>query len=193
MPNIDVSTIEGFETMTPEQKVEALLKVEVPEKVDMSLYVPKERADKFSSEAAAYKKQLESKMSEEERVSAERDAKWAEMEAKIAQLEQEKLEGSFKASFLAMGYDEELAAAAAKAKVEGDATKEFDIQKRALEAVMKNFKAELIKGTPGPDGAGGGGAKTKSKAVEIAERIGKSRADAAASANEILNKYRGGR
>lgn len=193
MPNIDVSTIEGFETMTPEQKVEALLKVEVPEKVDMSLYVPKERADKFSSEAAAYKKQLESKMSEEERVSAERDAKWAEMEAKIAQLEREKLESSFKASFLAMGYGEELAAAAAKAKVEGDTVKEFDIQKKALEEAMKNLKAELIKGTPKPDGAGGGDAKAKSKAVEIAERIGKSRADAAASANEILNKYRGGR
>ena len=38
MPTIDTSTIEGFEGMSAEQKVEALLKAEIPEKVDLSLY-----------------------------------------------------------------------------------------------------------------------------------------------------------
>lgn len=32
MPTIDTSTIEGFEGMSAEQKVEALLKAEIPER-----------------------------------------------------------------------------------------------------------------------------------------------------------------
>ena len=37
MATIDTSMIEGFDSMTADQKVEALLKAEVPEKVDLSL------------------------------------------------------------------------------------------------------------------------------------------------------------
>ena len=56
--NIDTSTIEGFDGMTAEQKVEALLKVEVPEKVDLSGYIQKSQFDKVSSELAEAKKTL---------------------------------------------------------------------------------------------------------------------------------------
>ncbi len=61
MPNIDTSTIEGFDSMTAEQKVEALLKAEIPEKVDLSRYVSKETFDKKASEASALSKQLKDK------------------------------------------------------------------------------------------------------------------------------------
>ena len=81
--NIDTSTIEGFESMTAEQKVEALLKVEVPEKVDLAGYVKKDLFDKTASELAEAKKAAKAKMTEEEAAAAERDAKWAEMEAKL--------------------------------------------------------------------------------------------------------------
>ena len=52
MANIDVTTIQGFDGMTAEQKVEALLKLDIPERIDMSKYVSKETADKYASEAA---------------------------------------------------------------------------------------------------------------------------------------------
>ena len=52
MATIDTSMIEGFDGMTAEQKVEALLKTEIPEKVDLSLYVSKDTADKYATEAA---------------------------------------------------------------------------------------------------------------------------------------------
>lgn len=58
MATIDTSTIEGFDGMTAEQKVEALLKAEVPEKVDLSLFVSKDTADKYATEAAELKRQL---------------------------------------------------------------------------------------------------------------------------------------
>ena len=65
MPTIDTSSIDGFDTMTPEEKVAALLEMDVPERVDMSLFVAKETADKYATEAANLKKQLKSKMSED--------------------------------------------------------------------------------------------------------------------------------
>ena len=49
--------------MTAEQKVEALLNVEVPEKVDLSGYIQKSQFDKVSSELAEAKKTLKGKLS----------------------------------------------------------------------------------------------------------------------------------
>lgn len=82
MPTISTEGIEGFDSMTAEQKVEALLKVEVPEKVDLSGYIQKSQFDKVSSELAEAKKTLKGKLSEDEAAAAEREAKWAEMEAR---------------------------------------------------------------------------------------------------------------
>ena len=36
MPNIDTSTIEGFDAMSAEDQVKALLGLDIPEKVDLS-------------------------------------------------------------------------------------------------------------------------------------------------------------
>ena len=66
MAQFDTSTIEGFEGMTPEQKVEALLKAEIPENVDMSKFISKEQFDKKASELAEANKKLKSKMTEDE-------------------------------------------------------------------------------------------------------------------------------
>ena len=45
MPKIDTSTISGFETMTDAEKLSALLDLDVPEKVDLSNFVPKSQFD----------------------------------------------------------------------------------------------------------------------------------------------------
>ena len=66
MPTISTESIEGFDSMTAEQKVEALLKVEVPDKVDLSGYIQKSQFDKVSSELAEAKKTLKGKLSEDE-------------------------------------------------------------------------------------------------------------------------------
>ena len=73
MAVIDVSTIEGYEGMTAEQKVEALTKFEIPESVDLSKYVSKDVFDKKASEAAGLSKQLKEKMTEDEKKKAEAD------------------------------------------------------------------------------------------------------------------------
>lgn len=58
MPNIDVSTIQGFDAMSADEKVSALLAYEIPENVDMTKYVSKETFDKKASEAAKLARDL---------------------------------------------------------------------------------------------------------------------------------------
>ena len=187
--NIDTSTIEGFDSMTAEQKVEALLKVEVPEKIDLAGYVKKDLFDKTASELAEAKKAAKAKMTEEEAAAAERDAKWAEMEAKLKDLETEKTISTYKASYLAMpGFDEKLAEETAKALADGDMKTVFANQQKANAAYEKKLRADLVKKDPKPDGAGGDDQK-KDTAVEFAKKLGKQRADALKSANEGLKNY----
>ena len=187
--NIDTSTIDGFDSMTAEQKVEALLKVEVPEKVDLASYVKKDLFDKTASELAEAKKAAKAKMTEEEAAAAEREAKWAEMEAKLKELETEKTISTYKASYLAMpGFDEKLAEETAKALADGDMKKVFDNQQKANAAYEKKLRAEMVKQDPKPDGAGGDDKKEDS-AVEYARKLGKQRADALKNANEGIKHY----
>lgn len=190
--NIDTSTIEGFDGMTAEQKVDALLKIDVPEKVDLTGYVKKDLFDKTASELAEAKKAAKAKMSEEEQAAAERDAKWAEMEAKLQALEMEKTISTYKASYLAMnGYDEKLAQETAEALAKGDMAKVFANQQKAMEAHDKALKAELLRNTPKPEGAGGGDNHDEDPSVELARKLGKEKAAAMNVSAEGLKYYIG--
>ncbi len=191
MPTIDTSTIEGFDTMSAEDKVAALLKLDVPEKVDLSGYVPKATADKYASEAADFKKQLQAKMSDEERSSKEAEEAQKKLQDEYNALLKKSTIADHTANFLALGYDKDLARSTAEALFDGDMDKVFENQKKFNEAREKQLRAELVKKDPRPDGAGGG-SDDKSAGEKIAERIGKNRAEAATSANEILKHFTGG-
>ena len=65
MAKIDVTQIEGYETMTAEEKLKALEEFDVPDP-DYSGFVKKEQFDKAASELATAKKQLREKMTEDE-------------------------------------------------------------------------------------------------------------------------------
>lgn len=191
MATIDVSKIEGFDGMTAEQKVEALLGLEVPDKVDLSGYVKKDVFDRTSSELAEAKKTIKSKMTDDEA----QQEKWAEMENKIKQLEQEKTESQYKARFLSMpGYDETLAEETAKAMASGDMAKVFEHLQKANAAYEKKLRADIMQNNPRPGGTGGGETppdekEKKQSNLDLARSIGKARADAAKSSNDILKLY----
>ena len=186
--NIDTSTIENFDSLSAEEKVDALLKLDLPDS-SAELARMKSALDKATSEAADYKKQLKGKLTEDEAAAAEREAKWAEMEAKLKELETEKTISTYKASYLAMpGFDEKLAEDTAKALAEGDMKTVFANQQKASAAHEKKLRAEMVKSDPKPDGAGGGNEETNT-AVEFAKKLGKQRADALKSANEGLKNY----
>lgn len=196
MGKIDTSGIEGFAEMTAEQKLEAVLGLELPDKVDLSGYVPKAQADKSAAEAANYKKQLAAKMTDDEAAAAAKAQELSDMQAKIAELEQanQKLmqaqtEAAYKAKYLALpGFDEKLAEETAKAMAAGDMDKVFANQQKANVAYEKQIKADLLKNTPKPSGeqnADGG----ESEAVELARRLGKARAAARQSSTDAMQKF----
>lgn len=189
MPTISTESIEGFDGMTAEQKVEALLKVEVPERVDLSSYIQKSQFDKVSSELAEAKKTIKSKMTEDEAAKAQADADRKALEDKYTELLRKSTIAEHTARFIAMpGYDEKLARETAEALFDGNMDKVFENQQKANAAYEKKLRAEMVKQDPKPDGAGGDDEK-KDSAVEFARNLGKQRADALKSANEGLKNY----
>lgn len=149
--------IEGYEELTPEEKIAAL------EANYESVAKHKAAADKNASEAAAYKKQLREKQTDEEAKEAERAAKEAEVMAELEALRHEKLVGTYTTSYMAIGYDEKLAKATAEAMAKGDTETVFKNQKLHLEDREKALKAELLKQTPPPAPGGTDAVMTKEK------------------------------
>jgi hypothetical protein len=169
MAKIDTSTIEGFDTMTPDQKVAALTGLDIPDP-DYSGYVKKEVFDKTASEAAEWKKKHNALLSEDEQKKLANEQALAEMKDKLAGLEKEKTVSSYKATLIAQGYDEKLADETAQAMTDGDMAKVFVNQGKFLTEREKAIKAELLKKTPAPPAGGGGEGMTKEKFLKLSTK-----------------------
>lgn len=153
MAKIDISKIDGYADMTPEQKIAALEAFET-EDPDYSGYVKKDVFDKTASELAAKKKELNEKLTEDEQKKQKEQEERAELQAKYEKLLHESEVSNFKAKLLGMGYEEKLAAETAEAMADGDTEKAFANQKKHLESVEKKVRAEALKDTPKPTGDG---------------------------------------
>ena len=149
MSKIDVSKIEGYADMTPEDKLKALEGFEV-EDPDYTGYVKKEVFDKTASELAEQKKQLKSKLTEDEAQKQKEQEERETLQANYDRLLRESTVSKNKAKLLALGYDEKLADETAEAMADGDTEKVFANQKKNLEAVEKKVRAEALKDTPKP-------------------------------------------
>lgn len=144
---MDTTKIEGYENMTPEEKIAALESYEMPDLSDENTRL-KNALNKASSETADYKRQLKEKMSEQERAEAEAKEKAEQIEKKLAEYEQREKVSTFKAEYLALGYDNDLATMAAEAKATGDTAKEFECQRTFNANKEAEFKATLIQDQP---------------------------------------------
>lgn len=158
MAKINVSSIEGYAEMTAEQKLAALEAYEISDP-DYSGYVKKEAFDKTASELAEMKRKHNALLSEDERNKQATEEELTTLRAKVEAMEKEKLVATHKAEFLALGYDESLAEASAKALVDGDTAKVFANQKEFLKAHDKYIKAEILGNTPKPPAGEGGSTK----------------------------------
>ena len=183
MARIDTSTIEGYEGMTPEEKVAAL---EGHEYDDGSAELQRLRSasDKASKEAAEWKRKYQAQLSDEERKAQEAAEERKKMEEELDRLRHDKAKGLHKAKLLADGYDEELADASAEALVNGDTDTFFANQKKFLAARDKALKEKLMSGTRRP--GAGGTPKTYSSKEEIMEIADTTERRAAIAANPEL-------
>lgn len=149
MAKFDTSTIPGYAEMTPEQKVAALEAADLP-KPDLSGFVPKATFDKTASEAAEWKRKHNALLSEDEQKKAAAAEHVAELEAKVEELTKTNTINTYKASYLTMGYPEELAVSTAEAMANGDMTKVFANMQEFQTIQKKTLEADLLKGMARP-------------------------------------------
>lgn len=196
MANISTESIEGFEGMTPEEKVEALLKLDIPEEVDLSGYVKKSVFDAKAAEASDLSKKLKGKLSEDEqRKAAEEEAKqqeaqkFKELEDKYNELMKSSTLKEHTLSLNGLGFDDKLAADTAAAIVDGDAAKLFKNMKTFLEGFRKSVEKELMDKNPGVNGNGGQNKEEADKAVEFAKGLLGSKKETGTGYSDVMKQY----
>lgn len=160
MARINTSDIEGYSSMSTEEKLKALEGFDF--KVDESKYVSKATFDKTASELAAKKKELDARLTEEERKAQETREANEKLMADYASAMRELGLLKNKSKLVALGYDEKLAEDTAKAMADGDSEKVFANQQLHIKAMEEKIRAEILKNAPAP--SGGGVKKTMTKA-----------------------------
>ena len=158
--SVDWTKIDGYrEDMTAEEKLSLLESIntsndtepeEKPVPKPSGATVSKLQFDKVSSELAALKKQMRSRMSEDEQKEEDRKQAESAMREELELLRKEKTLASHKASFISQGYDEAMAQEAATALTEGDTDGVFAVMKKYNAALEKNLRAKILKETPVP-------------------------------------------
>lgn len=143
---INTTLIEGFDTMTPEEQLDALKNYEFTDLVEKSQF------DKTASELANYKKQLREKLSDEDKRKAEIEETLNSYKEQIEALQREKKTSDLNNRFMGIGYGEEEAKKATKAFMEDDLDTLFTIAKTFNDGAEKRVKANLLKDQKDPDG-----------------------------------------
>lgn len=137
---VDTGKIEGYADMTAEEKLAALeaYEFEAPApQNDGEIERLKAALSKSNSENAEWKKKYNSKLSDEEAKAAKEAEEREAMEKELATLRKEKAIGTYKAAYLELGYDAEMAADNAAALHAGDFSTVFANQKKFIEAQKK--------------------------------------------------------
>lgn len=181
MAKIDTSKINGYAEMTAEQKLAAL---EAFEYEDGASEIERLRGAnaKANSEAAEWKRKHNALLSDDEKRKAEEEAKNKELEEKYNELLKRTTLADYKAKYLAMGYDEKLAADTASALVEGNMEKVFANGEKYRAEMEKKIKADVLRNTPKPNtSSGNDGVWTREKIMAI-----KDHADRNAAWKEFL-------
>lgn len=201
---IDWNTVEGYrEDMSADEKLALLDNYtpptdtkEAPEDKPAPKpgYIPKRDFDKLSSDYAALKKQMRSKMTDDEQREAERQAAIEAQEAELKTLRREKALSTHKASFMGLGLDEALATDAATALTDGEVDDLFGALKRYQTGFEKTLRTKILAETPKPpagENPNGADARKQSASMDMALRIGKDNAQRAQAASDILAQYTG--
>ena len=148
---IDPSKIEGFDNLSADEKVAALLnqEIEVEQTEPADVTRLKTSLSKANSEAAEYKRLLREKQTEAERAEAERAEKDKEREELLKSLLEEKRVSTYKSQLMAAGVDPDTADLMAKSLPEGVSDEYFQATKSFLDAQRKNAEIAALGKQPG--------------------------------------------
>lgn len=148
---IDPSKIEGFDNLSADEKVAALLnqEIEVEQTEPADVTRLKTSLSKANSEAAEYKRLLREKQTEAERAEAERAEKDREREELLKSLLEEKRVSTYKSQLMAAGVDPDTADLMAKSLPEGVQDEYFLATKSFLDNQRQKLLTESINKQPG--------------------------------------------
>ena len=193
---LDTALIKDFDTLDADGLRAAIAALDLPDgneelKKLREEYQKKSSAlDKTSSDLAEVKKQLKGKMSQDEADKAAREEEYNKLIQERDALKKENQLTKFKAKYLSLGYDEAAADKAANAQFSGDSDTLFSIMGEQNTKLEAKLKADLLKGTPRPEGAGGGSGKNDSpENVTLAKQFGEARANSMKAANDALKHF----
>ena len=151
MAKIDLSTVEKYSEMTAEEKVAFFEAYEIPDppKPDNEEAEKLKTAlSKANSEAAAYKKALREKQTEQERLESERKEADQKKDELIAQYEAERRVNDYTKKFVASGYDLETASKMAASLPAGVTDEYFAATKTFIEAKTKEIESAALNKQP---------------------------------------------
>lgn len=169
-----VEGLEGYNPeMTAEEKVAFFENLDAPETppapTDAKL---KKRFDEVSSELAATKRALRSRMSEEEQRAEEARQQHEAMQEELETLRKERTITAHKASFLGLGLEVGAAGEAANALADGDTDAVFATLKKFMDSTKKAWQAEALKNTPTPPAGETEAATKKAQELELRRSFG---------------------
>ena len=103
-----------------------------------------------SADASRFKKELQARMTEDERVKAEREEQTAKLQAELDALRKDKTVSEHKANFIGLGFGADMAQTAAEALADGNLGDMFNSLKAFITQRDKEHTAEAFRNTPKP-------------------------------------------
>ena len=148
---LDTSRIDGWDNLSAEDKVKALLEqeIEVEQTESADAIRLKNALNKACEEAASYKKALREKQSEAERAEADRAEQYKALQDELASYRNKERISSYKAQLMTAGIDAETADLMAKSLPEGVSDEYFQATKSFLDAQRKNAEVAALGKQPG--------------------------------------------
>ena len=148
---LDTSRIAGWDELSAEDKVKALLEqeIEVEQAEPADAIKLKNALNKACEEAASYKKALREKQTEAERAEADRAEREKALQDELANYRNKERVSSYKAQLMAAGIDPDTADLMAKSLPEGVSDEYFHATKSFLDAQRKNAEIAALGKQPG--------------------------------------------
>ena len=175
--------------MSVEEIAEALKGVTLPTDQTSEVEKLRKALTAANSDAADWKKKYRETQDETSRTAAEKEEEHKQLLERVAALEAEKAVATYKATYVAMGYDEKLAESTAKAMQSGDMAKVLENQRKFQEATEQRIRSELMRKSGRPGGDDGGDRQEEDEAVVRAKEIARARSQADKASADILGQY----
>lgn len=166
MAKIDTSKIEGYDSMSAEDKLKALEEYEYEDNAD-ELEKQKNLLSKANGEAAEWKKKFNALSKDGKDTKESLEKKVTDMETELAELKKEKKQSEYVAALVSQGFSEDNAKDAAAALIEGDMAKYFECSRKHNEGLEKDIEARLLKNTQRPPAGDPDVGMTKEKFMKL--------------------------